>query len=147
MVNNDNLMNKYMSDIYPEELKLVPDGLDGRTCPFLDLNLTIKNGYIFASIFDKRDAFDFPIVNFPTLTGNIPENGSYGVFTGELVRYARACTYYDDFKSRSLLLIKKLKTQYFTDVKLKISFSIFCDNHILLIQKYGSIIKNLHNEW
>ena len=136
-----------MTDIYPKELILVPDKSDGMSCPFLDLQLTIKDHCISSSIFDKRDAFDFPIVNFPTLTGNIPRKSSYGVFIGELVRYARACTYYDDFKDRSLSLVKKLKTQFFTDKLLKKSFNRFCGSHILLIQKYGRRILNLHNEW
>ena len=81
------------------------------------------------------------------LSGNIPEDGSYGVFTGELVRYARACTFYADFKSRTLLLVEKLKTQFFVNKKLKKTFLKFCENHILLIQKYGSFIRNLHNDW
>ena len=66
-----------------------------------------------------KDAFDFPIVSFPTLTGNIPTNSSHGFFVGELVRYARACTYYEDFLKRMLLLIRKLMKQAFTFRKLK----------------------------
>jgi hypothetical protein len=147
MVNNDNAMTKMMSDIYPKELVLVPDDNDGNSAPFLDLLLTIKEGVVFSSIYDKRDNFDFPIVNFPTLTGNIPKKSSYGVFIGELVRYARACTLYEDFLSRALLLVNKLKTQFFTDRLLKLTWISFCDSHILLIQKYGSRILNLHNEW
>ena len=38
----------------------------------LDLLIDISNGDLFCSIFDKRDAFDFDIVNFPDLPGNIP---------------------------------------------------------------------------
>ena len=147
MINNDNLMKECRKEIYPTELNLVPDESDGLTAPFLDLNMIIKDGCVFTSIFDKRDAFDFPIVNFPTLTGNIPEAGSYGVFIGELVRYARACTLYDDFKSRALLLVKKLKTQFFTEKGLKKAFFTFRDNHILLIQKYGSVVRELRNGW
>ena len=90
-----------MKDIYPKELSLVPDDSDGSHTPFLDLDLVIKDGVVTSSVFDKRDAFDFPIVNFPVLSGNIPKGSSYGVFVGEAVRYARACTYYDDFKART----------------------------------------------
>ena len=86
MINNDDLMKTARTDIYPKELELVPDDSDEHSCPFLDLQLNITDGRISSSIFDKRDAFDFPIVNFPTLTGNIPTNSSYGVFVGELVR-------------------------------------------------------------
>ena len=99
--------------------------------------MNITYGRISSSIFDKRDTFDFPIVNFPTLTGNIPTNSSYGVFVGELVRYARACTYYEDFLKRMLLLIRKLMKQAFTFRKLKSSYFKFADSHILLVQNYG----------
>ena len=147
LVNNFDQMKKYMSDIYPKELELVPDGFDGMTVPFLDLLLSIKDGVISSSIFDKRDAYDFPIVNFPILSGNIPALSSYGVFAGEAVRYARACTYFDDFKTRMLILVKKLKKQFFTSRLLTRTWLKFCDSHIFLIQKYGPTILDLHNEW
>ena len=147
LINNNDQMKNVMLEIYPKELELIPDDLDGQQAPFLDLQLIIEDQIISTSIFDKRDAFDFPIVNFPTLTGNIPLRGSYGVFIGEAVRYARACTYYEDFKKRTLILVKKLKKQFFTDKLLKRTWVKFCDSHFLLIQKYGRDILNLHNTW
>ena len=147
LINNDDHMKRYMSDIYPPELILVPDDSDGLTAPFLDLQLIIEDGAISASIFDKRDAFDFPIVNFPILTGNIPLKSSYGVFVGELVRYARACTCYKDFKNRTLTLVTKLKKQFFTTQLLNRSWIKFCDSHLLLIQKYNPTVLTLHNMW
>ena len=147
MVNNADVMKKVMTDIYPKELILVPDGTDGQSAPFLDLQLTIENGRIWSKIFDKRDAFDFPIVNFPTLDGNIPLKSSYGVFIGELVRYARACTDIDDFRDRMLALVKRLKSQFYTTSLLRRAWLKFCDSHIILIQKYGPQILNLHKTW
>merc|ERR1711966_318588 len=87
MVNNNKRLTEQMCSIYPKELELVPDDGDGTTAPFLDLFLTVDRGVVFSSVYDKRDNFDFPIVNFPTLIGNIPKKSSYGVFVGELVRY------------------------------------------------------------
>ena len=84
LINNDGQMKKVMADIYPKELVLVPEDSDDQSCSFLDLQVVIKDSVITTSIFDKRDAFDFPIINFPTLTGNIPNRSSYGVFIGEL---------------------------------------------------------------
>ena len=147
LINNYDSMKQVMSDIYPSELVLVPDNSDGKTTSFLDLNFILKDHIISTSIFDKRDAFDFPIVNFPTLSGNIPRKSSYGVFIGELVRYARACTYLEDFRARTLPLVSKLKKQFFTDRLLKLTWNNFCSSHILLIQKYGSSILTLHNTW
>ena len=107
MANNDYHMINVMKDIYPKELVLVPDDSDCLSAPFLDLQLVTTNGVVSTSIFDKRDAFDFQIVNFPTLTGNIPIKSSYGVFICAAVRYARACSYFTDSKARVLILVKK----------------------------------------
>ena len=140
-------MKKYMSDIYPKELILVPDDTDGKACPFLDLAVKIEDSIISTSLYDKRDAYDFPIVNFPTLTGNIPLRSSYGVFVGELVRYARACTNLCDFQNRTFRLVKKLLRQAFTPILLRKTFNKFCEDHILLVQKYGFHILSLSNQW
>lgn len=147
MINNSDQMVKHMSDIYPKELVLVPDDTNGQSCPFLDLQVVITDHIISTSIYDKRDTFDFPIVNFPTLTGNIPKKSSYGVFTCELVRYARACSHFEDFKSRTLSLVKKLKNQAFTRHLLKATWIEFVRSHILLVQKYGSQVIFLWKEW
>ena len=147
MANNDDEMVKVMKDIYPRELVLVPDGSDGLSTPFLDLLLVIKDNIISTSIYDKRDAFDFPIVSFPNLSGNIPLKSSYGVFIGELVRYARACTFFEDFLSRTEILVKKLKKQFFSSRLLLQACHRFYDSHILLIQKYGPKVLNLHKSW
>lgn len=147
MINNCNFMIKAMTEIYPKELVLVPEENDGLQSPFLDLDLSINNGIISTKIFDKRDAFDFPIVNFPNLSGNIPDKSSYGVFVGELVRYARACTHYNDFAEKTLSLVKKLKSQLFRGKMLKRAWSSFCNSHLLLIQKFGPKILDLHNQW
>ena len=147
LANNDDLMIKVMTDIYPKELVLVPDDSDGLSTPFLDLQLVVQDGVVSSSIFDKRDAFDFKIINFPTLTGNIPLKSSYGVFICEAVRYARACTYFEDFKTRMLILVAKLKTQFFSDKLLKKTYLKFCTSHILLIQKYGPTVLKLYKFW
>ena len=41
---------------------------------------------------DKRDDFDFPVVNYPYLSSNIPESPAYGVFVSQLIRYDRVCS-------------------------------------------------------
>ena len=39
---------------------------------FLDLHLSIPDGLVKTKSFDKRDDFDFDIVNFPFLHGYVP---------------------------------------------------------------------------
>ena len=53
-------------------------GLDTEA-PFLDLHLSISNGFVSSKIHDKRDDFDFDIVNFPFLGGNIPRRPSHTI--------------------------------------------------------------------
>ena len=46
--------------------------------------------YVSTKIYDKRDDFDFEIVNFPFLDGDVPRSTSYGVYISQLIRFARA---------------------------------------------------------
>ena len=147
MINNYDLMKEVMTEIYPRELILVPDDNNSLTAPFLDLQLSIQKGVISTKIFDKRDAFDFPIVNFPNLSGNIPNKSAYGTFIGELVRYARGCTFVTDFASRTLLLVEKLKNQGFTTNRLQKTYKKFCISHLILIQKFDISVLDIHHEW
>ena len=41
---------------------------------FLDLHLSISNDIVSTKIYDKRDDFDFEIVNFPFLDGDVPHS-------------------------------------------------------------------------
>ena len=67
---------------------------------FLDLHLSISNDIVSTKIYDKRDDFDFEIVNFPFLDGDVPRSTSYGVYISQLIRFARASSYVADFNTR-----------------------------------------------
>ena len=82
---------------------------------YLDLLIDISNGDLVCSSFDKRDAFDFDIVNFPNLHGNIPTAPAYGTYISQLIRYSRACHNYDNFSSRHSMLTKRLFNQDFSE--------------------------------
>jgi hypothetical protein len=113
-----------MTEIYPPELSLTTDNAVVQS-DYLDLSLEIKNGKIHTSLFDKRDTFGFTIVNFPDLSGNIPARSSYGVFTSQLIRYARCCEELSDFKQRTSILIDRLVNQHFAINRLKTTFEKF----------------------
>jgi len=106
---------------------------------YLDLDLDIRNGKIHSKLFDKRDAFRFPIVNFPDLSGNIPAKQSYGVFVSQLIRYARCCMNESDFVSRTKILVDKLVKQGFKPHILKQVFEKFTMKHFI----YSNIIVRL----
>ena len=65
LLNIDNIyFDQTVDRIYPTELQLNSSDTEA---PFLDLNLCISNGTVSTKIYDKRDDFDFDIVNFPFL--------------------------------------------------------------------------------
>ena len=63
--------------IYPTELQINRANSSDTEVPFLDLNLCISNGTVSTKIYDKRDDFDFDIVNFPFLDGDVPRHMEY----------------------------------------------------------------------
>src|ERR1700733_2068618 len=119
LFNNDGFMDKYKSIIYPSELALSSDDKDERSVNYLDLNLETKDNIINYKIYDKRDKFPFKIVNFPDLTGNIPKSLLWS-FTSQLIRFARGCKFYEDFKFRAKYLFDRLIKQKFKKSKLYI---------------------------
>jgi hypothetical protein len=74
---------------------------------------------------DKRDDFNFAIVNFPYTCSNIPLSPAYGVYISQLIRYARACYAYDQFLKRGGLLTDKLMLQEFLQSRLISAFRKF----------------------
>ena len=92
---DDLLDNPYfeqiVGQIYPTELQLNKANSSDTEAPFLDLNLSITNGIVSSKIYDKRDDFNFEIVNFPFLDGDVPRSPSYGVYISQLIRFARVC--------------------------------------------------------
>ena len=75
--------------IYPTELQLNKANSSDTEALFLDLNLSITNGIVSSKIYDKQDDFDFEIVNFPFLDGEVPRSPSYYVYISQLNRFAR----------------------------------------------------------
>ena len=73
---------------------------------FLDLNIKVIGSDIHTSVYDKRDDFGFPIVNFPWLSGDVPRLPSYGIYISQLVRFARCCTSVLDFNSKISKLLQ-----------------------------------------
>src|SRR5579862_4324157 len=103
----------WKNKIYPPELLLTSDDKTDQEVHFSDLCLKIMKQRFSYSLFDKRDQFKFPIINFPNLSGNIPTKQSYNVFTAQLIRYARGCLQVQDFHTRVKTLTNKLLAKIF----------------------------------
>ena len=68
--------------------------------PSFGLNLSIANDIVLYKINDERDDFNFVIVNFLFLEGDIPRSRSYGIFS-QLIRFARVCSNVSYFINRN----------------------------------------------
>ena len=87
--------------IYPAELQLIKANASDTEAAFLDLNLSIHNDTVSTKIYGKRDDFNFHIVNFPFLDGDVPRRPSYGAYIPQLIRFARASSHVTDFNNRN----------------------------------------------
>ena len=114
-----------MDRIYPTELQINRANSSDTEAPFLDLNLWISNSTVSTKIYDKRNDFDFDIVNFPFLDSDVPRRTSYGVYISQLIRFARASSYLNDFNYRNKALTAKLLKQDHRYFKLRKVFSNF----------------------
>ena len=86
-------------------------------------------------IYDKRDDFNFKIINFPNMCSNIPASPAYGVYISQLIRYARASSNYSDFLKRHL--IRSLKKFIFRYQDLVEIYSVSAETMINDAFSYG----------
>ena len=130
--------------MYPIELQLNKANSSDTEAPFFFyLKLSITNGIVSSKIYDKRDDFNFEIVNFPFLDGDVPRSPSYGVYISQLNCFARVCSNVDDFNNRNLFLTAQLLKQGYRYHKIRKAFCKFYNRHSELIIKYNIGLKTL----
>ena len=112
----------------------------------LDLTFTIeKNGKLSTKPYDKCDDFDFQIVNFPFQSSNIPSisGPSHGVYITQLIRYARCCSYYEDFRHCHKMLVERLVSQGYLYEHLRNFFKKFYGRYRDLIVRYQRSVSGI----
>ena len=101
ILNIDNLyFDNIVSQIYPSELQ--PNKANNTfdtLAAYLDVHFSISNDIVSTKIYDKRDDFDFEIVNFQFLDCDVPHSLSYGVYISQLIRFARESSHVADFNT------------------------------------------------
>ena len=89
---NNSRFGDFVDRIYPIELEIRDTTDTDRSASYLDLHLEIdSDGRLRTKLYDKRDDFNFPIVNFPFICSNILAASAYGVCISQLMQYSRAC--------------------------------------------------------
>ena len=140
---DNNFFDSMVISIYPSELQLNKANVSDAEVSFLDLHLSISDGFVKTKIYDKRDDFDFDIVNSPFLDGDVPRSASYGVYISQLIRFARVSSHVDDFNTRNNVLTAKLLRQGYRYHKLRRAFSKFYRRHFDIVSKYNVGLKTL----
>ena len=140
LLSNSNF-DHYVHTIYPVELDIKNTTDSTNSSSYLDLLFSIdEQENLHTKLYDKRDDFNFHIVNFPFLDSNIPSSPAYGVYISQLIRYARACSEYSDFVDRSKMLTSKLLSQGFQSDKLRIAIKKFCGRYLDLFGVFGKSV-------
>ena len=122
---DDDVFTTFSGNIHPAEMVLKNTNISPNEVNYLDLNITIcaiSVKYVYVS-YDKRDDFNFKIMNYPNLSGNFPKKPCCGVM--ELIRYANINLHIDSFKLNVLVMVDKLITQNFHRKKLHEIFIYF----------------------
>ena len=108
VLNSKDFIHIY-KNIYPSELIREPSHGASLEDHFLDLNINISdNNKLSFKMYNKTDDFDFEVINFPFPESKIQSNITYSAFFSQLLRYARICSNYIDFKNRCKILSQKL---------------------------------------
>ena len=112
--------------VYPPGLQLGRASASGAEAPFLDLHLSISDGFVSSEIYDKRDGFGFDIVGFPFLDGDVPHSASCRVCVSRLVWLAGVSGRVVDFGARNGGLAAGLLRRGCRCRRLRKTFSGFC---------------------
>ena len=147
IVFNNNKFLDYLKEIYPSQLTVEKADKSDHLAGYFDLTFIIDSrGKLSTRLCDKRDDFDFHIVNFPFLYNNIPSGPSYGVYISQLIRYARCCSHYDDFIYRHKCLADRLLSQGYIALRLEKSFKKFYGRYQDLIEKFQRSVREMVND-
>jgi hypothetical protein len=83
---NNSRFGDFVDCLYPIEPEIKDSTDADRSASYLDLHLEIDSeGRLRMKLYDKRDDFNFPIVNFPFVCSNIPAAPAYGVYISHLI--------------------------------------------------------------
>ena len=134
----------WIPSIYPPELEIKETTDTTCSTSFLDLHLEFDtNGHLSTKIYNKRDDFNFKIINFPNMKSNIPASPAYGVYISQIIRYARASSNFSDFFTRHRCLRDRLLDQGYKKLRLIRSLKKFFFRYQSLVEKFKVSLENL----
>ena len=97
---------------------------DVNSTDFLGMTISSRASSLIINIASCKKKFPAPKINYPSLKGNFPKVLGYGVFTGQLHRFARTCTLTHDFTENAKGTGNLLVTKGYTRRKLMQYFDV-----------------------
>ena len=98
---HNTLFDDILIQMYSSELQLKKANTSNTKAVFLDLHFFVSNDIVSTKIYTKYGGFDYEIVSFPFLDGDVTHSTSYGFYNCQLIRCARASSHVADFNSRN----------------------------------------------
>ena len=136
-MNDNSVFKDHYNKIYPKEMILKNTIISRDKCSFLDLTISIYHGKFLFYSYDKRDDFDFQVVNYPNLKGNIPSLQSYGVYSSQLVRFCDINLSINNFINDVNKMTHKFLNQGFSKEKLVKKYEQFLSKFMYKWSKYN----------
>ena len=134
---------EYLEFIYPCELEIKETTETAASSSYLDCYIYIDNGKLTTRLYDKRDDFNLPIVNFPFLSSNIPSAPAYGVYVSQLIQPEPVQITYQEFMEREKVLTTKLLSQGYQKTKLVATLKKFYGRHHDLVNPYNVAVSRI----
>ena len=129
---------------YPREMVIKNTNVENNVVNYLDLTISIIDNRYHYKSYDKRKDFNFPIIRYPNLSGNVPLNPSIGVFTSQLYRFCSINLTVENFKKDLIQLINTLCSQGYNINTLKMKFIQFGKNKVMHWAHLGTNITSLN---
>ena len=86
-LNDNNKFLQYLGEIYPAQMEISKTNDLSNSANYLDMKISIKDGKFDVMRYDKREDFNFKVINFPHFNTNSPTNAKLGVMIGQMLRY------------------------------------------------------------
>ena len=137
-INDGGEFENNFQEIYPPELILKKENTSCTEATFLDLHLSISDGQITTTLYDKRDAFNFHIVRFPYKDSTIPSKMFFSTISAEVLRICRANTSKESFIKSSKTLIQRMLKQGADPLGIKRVLTKMINRHATDFMKFNT---------
>jgi hypothetical protein len=125
--------------IYPPFLALNKTTDSSRSVDYLGMKVFNTPSIIF-DVADTQQKFPVTKINYPNLRGNFPINLGYGVFTGQLHRFARICTASTNFLIQTQKLTNTVLSKGYDIPRINQTFKRFIHNNNPYKTRAGTLI-------